>query len=246
MKRFWDQATIAPAEGGWQVELDGKPMRLPSGARLELPGRALAEAVAAEWQAAGGGAKGGETSFAALPLTRLAGTAQERIAPDPEPVILELARYGESDLLCYRAGEPEALVRRQAASWQPWLDWAAATLGARLVVAQGIVHVAQPPEALAALAGAVARHGAHELASLGVVVPALGSLVLALALVAGRLDAPGAHALASLDEIFQQEFWGIDEEAAARQADIARDLAVAERFLRLVQARENGGREAGA
>lgn len=235
MKRFWDEAETVRAPGGFQVLLDGRPMRLPGGGSLFIPGRALAEAMAAEWQAAGT-AKGGEMSFADVPLTRLAGTAQERIAPDPEPVALELARYGETDLLCYRAAEPEALARRQDAEWQPWLDWAAERHGARLRPTTGIMHLAQDPAALAALAVAVAAHPPLMLAGLGVAVPALGSLVLGLAMAEGALGPDAAHALATLDETFQESLWGQDAEAAARRAAVAADLATAGSFLALVRA----------
>ena len=232
MKRFWDSAEVAAEAGGWRVLLDGRPLRLPGGGPLLLDRPALARAVAAEWQAAGT-AKGGEMSYADVPLTRLAGTAQDRIAPNPEPVVLELARYGESDLLCYRAERPDALVRRQAGQWQPWLDWAEATFGARLRVTAGVMPVVQDTRAVAALAQAVAAHDALALAALGIAVPALGSLVLGLALAAGRLDAATAHALATLDETFQEEIWGRVDEAAVRRARIAGEVAVAGRFLEL-------------
>jgi chaperone required for assembly of F1-ATPase len=234
MKRFWDIATVEPAEGGWQVALDGRPMRVPGGAVLTLPTAALARAVAEEWQAAGGG-KGGDTSFAELPLTRIAGTGQERVAAQREPVILELARYAESDLLCYRAAGPSALAARQQAAWQPWLDWAERRHGAKLRVTTGVTYVAQPTESLAALAAAVAAYGAQSLAALGVAVPALGSLVLGLALAEGVLDAARAHALGCLDEMFQEQFWGADAEASARRARVAADVAVAGRFLALLR-----------
>jgi chaperone required for assembly of F1-ATPase len=235
MKRFWDTATSVAEGEGWGVRLDGRPVRLPGGVPLVLPGRALAEAVAAEWNAAGG-AKGGEMSYADVPLTRIAGTAQERIAPDPEPVALEIARYAESDLLCYRAGAPDALVARQEAGWQPWLDWAERRHGARLRVTSGVVHVPQPAEALAALAGAVAVQDAFALAALGVAVPALGSLVLGLALADGALAAGLAHDLSVLDETFQEELWGRDAEAAARRARIRGEIELVGRFLALLRA----------
>jgi chaperone required for assembly of F1-ATPase len=235
MQRFWETAEIEPVAAGWRIVLDGRPVHIPGGAELHLPGRALAAAVAAEWQAAGG-RKGGRTSYAELPLTRIAGTGQVRIAPDPEPVVLELARYGETDLLCYRAAQPAALVERQARRWQPWLDWAAARYGARLTVTTGVVHVPQPAEALAALAAALSALGPMGLAALGVAVPALGSLVLGLALAEGALAAAEAHALATLDETFQEEFWGTDEEALARRRRIGEDIAVAAHFLELLRA----------
>jgi chaperone required for assembly of F1-ATPase len=232
MKRFWTEARVAPQPVGWTVALDGKPVRVPGAGVLTLPTRAMADAVAAEWQAAGG-AVGGEMSYADLPLTRLAGTAQERVAPALEPVVLELARYAESDLLCYRAEHPVTLVRQQAELWQPWLDWAADTHQARLIVTAGISHVAQPPAALAALARAVAVHDAHRLAALGILVPSYGSLVLALAVAAGQLDALAAHELATLDERHQAAQWGWDQEAETRIANVALDVAAAGRFLSL-------------
>jgi chaperone required for assembly of F1-ATPase len=235
MQRFWERAEIVQAPEGWGVLLDGKPVRLPGGARLLLPGQALAASVAAEWQGAGA-RKQGAISYADLPLTRIAGTAQERIAPDPEPVVLALARYGETDLLCYRAPRPDALVRRQAAKWQPWLDWAEARFGARLRVTAGVMHVAQPPEALAALAAALAAAGPFVLAALGVAVPALGSLVLGLALAEGALTPERAHALATLDERYQEEFWGTDAEALARRRKAGEDVAMAAQFLAKLRA----------
>lgn len=234
MKRFWDKAEAVRDGDGWGVRLDGRPVRLPGGAPLLVPGAAVAEAVAEEWGRAGG-AKGGEMSWTDVPLTRLAGTAQERIGPNPEPVALELARYAESDLLCYRADTPPALVARQAELWQPWLDWAAARHGAPLLVTEGIVHVAQPAASLAALASAVARLSPLALAALGVAVPALGSLVLGLALHEGALDGAGAHDLATIDERFQEEMWGRDSEAEKRRANLREDVVLAGRLLDLLR-----------
>ncbi len=232
MKRFWDVAASVATGAVWSVTLDGRPVRVPGGAALALPTLALAEAVAAEWQAAGGGA-GRQTSYAELPLTRLAGTLQERIAPDPEPVALEIARYAQSDLLCYRAARPEALARRQAERWQPWLDWVEATHGAALRVTTGVVHVVQKPAALARLAAAVRAQPVARLAGLGVAVPALGSLVLGLALAERALDADAAAALSLLDEAFQVETWGEDAEAAHRRRHIRAEVALAARFMAL-------------
>jgi chaperone required for assembly of F1-ATPase len=232
MKRFWDRATAEPADGGYTILLDGKPMHLPGGGVLCVTAEPLAEAIAAEWQAAGG-TKGGEMTFADTPLTRLAGTAQQRIAPDPAPTIDAIARYAESDLLCYRADTPPALVERQTREWQPWLDWAAQRYDAPLRVSSGVAYVKQHRGAIAALRTAVAALDVPALTALGIAVPALGSLVLGLALAEGRLDAATAHALGTLDELFQAEAWGEDAEAAARRANIAADIALAERFLRL-------------
>jgi chaperone required for assembly of F1-ATPase len=232
MKRFWDRAEVAPDPGGFRVLLDGRVVRLPGGTPLLLPRRSLAEAVAVEWNAAGGG-KGGEMDWTDVPLTRLAGTSQERVVPDPEPVVLQIARYGEADLLCYRAEGPEVLVRRQREQWQPWLDWAAREYGAGLRVTTGVMHIVQDPQAVAALARVVAAQAPAALAALGVAVPALGSLVLGLAMAAFYLDAATAFALASLDESFQAELWGRDTAAEERRRRMAAEVAVAAQFLRL-------------
>lgn len=232
MRRFWDTAAVTPTEGGFAVLLDGKPMRVPGGKPLTIAAPALAEGIAAEWQHAGG-AKGGELTMDDVPLTRLAGTAQDRIAPDPAPVAAALAQYAETDLLCYRAEHPLALVVRQAHSWQPWLDWAARTYGARLEATTGIIHLRQDPAALEAIRRAMAEQSVLALAALGIAVPLLGSAVLGLALAEGALDAATAHALASLDELFQVEAWGEDAEAASRRQRVSEDIALAERFIRL-------------
>lgn len=237
MRRFWDRATFEACGAGFTVRLDGRPMRLPGGGRLEVPQRALAEAIAAEWQLAGG-RQGGDFTPNDVPLTQLAGTAQERIAPDPAPVVDALARYGETDLLCYRAEAPEKLVRLQARHWQPWLDWAARDLDAPLNVTSGVMHIAQNADALAALRRTLAALDPPALAALGVAVPALGSLVLGLALAAGRLDATEAHRLSVLDELFQEELWGEDATAVARRAQVAAEVVLAVRYLRLSRGEE--------
>jgi len=229
VKRFWIEASAEPTPEGFAILLDGRPMRLPGGAALRVGPEALARAVAAEWQAAGA-----EMSFNDTPLTRLAGTAQERIAPDPFPTIDAIARYGESDVLCYRAETPDTLVARQDASWRPWLDWAASRYDAPLRVTVGVVPIRQHRGSIAALRKAVAGYDPYALAALGIAVPALGSLVLGLALAEGRLEADRAYALGALDELFQAEAWGEDAEAAARRARIAADVALAERLLRLL------------
>jgi len=234
VKRFWEVATFEPSADGFAVLLDGKPMHLPGGGVLRVEAEPLARAIASEWQTAGG-EKGGEMSFADTPLTRLAGTAQQRIAPDPAPTVDAIARYAESDLLCYRAERPLELVERQQRVWQPWLDWIAQAYDAPLRVSTGIAYVKQHRGAVATLRQAVAALDVPALAALGVAVPALGSLVLGLALVEQRLDAATAHTLGVLDELFQAEQWGEDVEAVARRAVIAADIALADRFLRLTR-----------
>jgi chaperone required for assembly of F1-ATPase len=228
---------VAPEGEGFVILLDGKPIHLPGGALLNVSPSPLAQAIADEWQRAGG-AKGGEMSFADTPLTRLAGTAQEKIAPDPKPTVDAIARYAESDLLCYRAETPAALVRRQMHEWQPWLDWAALTYDAPLLVTTGIRHVPQDERAISALRAALSGLDALMLAGLGVAVPALGSLVLGLAMAEGKVDAGTAHHLACLDELFQAELWGHDAEATDRRRRIGQDVELAARFMDLARPAE--------
>ena len=233
MKRVWSTARASETEGGWCVLLDSKPLRIPSGPPLLVPQPALAEAVAAEWQAAG--AATGEMDYTDVPLTRLAGTAQLRIVPDPALTAAAIAAYGETDLLCYRADRPPELALRQDEAWRPWLDWAREELGAALTVTAGIIHVKQHPAALAALHRAVAAENGWVLAGLGIVVPALGSLVLGLALAHGALGPEAAQALSNVDEDYQAELWGVDEQAAARRVRILAELEESARFMALVR-----------
>jgi chaperone required for assembly of F1-ATPase len=228
MRRFWSHAKAARDGEDFHILLDGKPMRLPGGAVLRIGKAALADAIAAEWQAAAE-----DVEAAALPLTQLAATAQSRVAADPAASVAALLRYGETDLLCYRATHPPALVARQAAAWQPWLDWAARALDAPLRATAGVMPIAQPPAALRALERALAAQTIAGLTGLGVAVPALGSLVLGLALASGALDATTAGDLAALEEIVQAQLWGEDGEAAQRRAAIAGEIAQAARFMEL-------------
>ena len=232
MKRFWTHAAAVPDGATWAIELDNKPLRIPGGGTpLRMASHPLAMAIAAEWHGAGA-----TLTMDDLPLTRLAGTAQDRIAPDPAPVAAAMAVYAQSDVLCYRASHPAELVARQDAQWQPWLDWSAERYGARLLPAEGIVHRPQPPDALARLAAAYAALSPDSLAALGIAVPALGSAVLGLALQAGALGAEAAFAVAHLDELFQAEQWGEDASALVRRRHVLHDLALAERYLRLTAA----------
>jgi chaperone required for assembly of F1-ATPase len=230
MRRFWTEVTVASVETGFGIHLDGKPVRLPGGAPLAVPHHALAHAIAGEWRAANATVIPDD-----LPLTRLAGAAIDHVAPDPEALRRNLLAYGRTDLLCYRAETPEALAAHQHAQWQPWLDWAATRYGARLIATHGIIALTQPEPAMQALANALAEQDAWALAGLGVAVPALGSLILGLATTTGALDPGTAHGLARLDQAWQEQRWGIDQEAALRREDVARDIASAVEFVTLTR-----------
>lgn len=235
-RRFWVRAETAPEEGGFAVKLDGRPVRLPGGTVLRVGSRALAEALAEEWQGAGGGQKGGDFTPADLKLTRIAGTMLERIAPDRAAVIGVLMGYAGNDLLCYRARYPALLVERQQQEWDPWLDWLRGRFGVTLRVTDGVMPVDQPAEALAGLQSVLEGLSDGALAVLGVAVPALGSLVLGLALVDGRLTGAQAIACATLDERTQMELWGHDAEQAERLDRLGVDVADAAAFLALLRA----------
>ncbi len=226
MKRFWKQAEAS----GTQVLLDGKPLRIPESGVLTLPTTALAEAVAAEWDAVEG-----EIVRERLLLTQLATTAAQRIAPEPGRTVAALAAYAANDLLCYRAEAPPALVAAQDGAWQSWLDWAAERFAARLVVQRGLMPVSQPGAALESFRSELAALDAVTLAALGVLVPAYGSLVLGLAVAEGAIEAGAAYDLSTLDERFQESVWGEDREAIARRRAIRDDVAAAARFLALAR-----------
>ena len=232
MKRFYKETAVEPAEGGFRVLLDGKPMRTPAKSVLVVPTRPLAEAIAAEWD---GVSDKGEINAALLPLTRLAATGLDRVVTRREQVIADTAKYAGSDLLCYRATAPESLVKLQHDTWQPLLDWAAERYGARLTVVEGISFVDQPEQALASLREAVAAHADLALSALYNLTHTAGSLVIALATAEGRLSSEAASAAAQVDELYQIERWGDDPLAIKHRDGVARDIDAGARFLALLE-----------
>lgn len=230
-ERFYAVVKVRAADQGFEITLDDRPVRTPLGRPLVLPTEALTQAVADEWAA-----QGSEIVPASMPLTGIANTAIDRARNDRDSFRAAVAAYGRSDLLCQRAEAPADLARRQEATWEPWLAWAAERYGARLAVGVGVMPVRQPPEAMLALDNAVAELDEWNLAAAGLAVAAGGSLVLALALIEGCLESGEAFALAVLEEAWQNERWGEDREALARRDAIAADLAAAGRFARLARA----------
>lgn len=208
-KRFWKSTSVIPQGAGFTVTLDDRPLRTPAKAPLVVPTRALAEAIAAEWQA-----QEGEIEPATMPFTRLANSAIDKVAPQHDEVAALLAAYGETDLICHRAAAPPELVRRQAEAWDPMLDWAAQTLGARLVPVAGVIAARQDPEALERLAARTQALGAFELAAFHELVTLTGSLVLGFAALAVVHDSETIWKISRIDEDWQAEHWGQDEEAA--------------------------------
>lgn len=225
MKRFWKTVTIVDGA----IELDGRPVRTPARAALTLPTPQLAEAVAEEWRSVGE-----ELDPRAMPLTGLANAAIDQIAPNPVPFAADLARYGESDLLCYRAELPEPLVARQAAHWDPLLDWARNRYDVHFETTAGIMHRPQPPATIARLQEVVAALDPFRLAALSPLVTISGSLVAALALLEGAADRETVWRAAQLDEDWQIEQWGEDELATRARKVRRADFDAAARFLSLL------------
>ncbi|HEX8643077.1 MAG TPA: ATP12 family protein [Allosphingosinicella sp.] len=227
MKRFYKEAAVADGGG---VTLDSRPVKTPARNALVLPTPALAEAVAAEWNA-----QGKEVRPGTMPLTGLANAAIDRVAPGKEAFAAGLAAYGESDLLCYRAATPASLVARQAAEWDPLLAWARRRYDVDFEVTQGIMHRPQPAATVARLRHAVRAQSSWELAALSPMVTLSGSLIIALALAEDAVAPGAAWSAATLDEAWQAEQWGEDEEAAARLEARRAEFEAADRFLKLLR-----------
>ncbi len=226
MKRFWKDVTVDADRG---VRLDGRPLRTPGRAPLSLPTAGLADAIANEWRTVGD-----DIDPRAMPLTGLANAAIDRIAPDTAAFAAGLAAYGESDLLCYRADGPPDLVTRQAAAWNPPLDWARDRYDVHFEIATGVMHRAQPEATIERLGAAITARPAFELAPLSPIVTITGSLVLALALAERAMTAEAVWTAANLDEDWQVEQWGEDELAVKARETRRRDFDAAAQFLSLV------------
>lgn len=209
-KRFWKEARVQDEAAGFAVSLDGRPVKTPAKRRLLLPTRGFAEAVAAEWDA-----QDDVVDPLSMPFTRSANAALDKVAVQHAEVADMLAAYGDSDLLCYRAEFPQALAKRQADLWNPMLEWASDALSARLEARAGVMHVPQDPKALDALARRVHAMTAFELTGFHDLVSLSGSLILGFAAIEGVQSPKALWDISRLDEIWQAEEWGQDEEAEA-------------------------------
>ena len=225
-KRFYAHVGLVEDPDGFAITLDDKPVRTPSGRALVAPNREIAEGIAAEWDA-----QRETIDPLTMPLTRFANSVIDDVADRVEAVTEDIAKYFGSDLLFYRAGHPEALVAREAAHWDPIVFWAADALGAHFILAEGIVHVRQPDSAIAA-ARAALPSDPWSIAALHVVTTLTGSALLALALMRGVIDQDQAWAAAHVDEDWNIEQWGRDEEIAARRAARLVDFRAAATILR--------------
>lgn len=224
-KRFYAQAGTKPVEGGFGIVLDGKPVRTPSRKLLAAPSKKIADAIAAEWDA-----QQDVINPLTMPMTRLANSVIDGVAGRVDLVAEDIAKYFGSDLLFYRAGHPTELVAREAAHWDPVMFWAADALGAHFILAEGIMHVRQPDQAIAA-ARAALPSDPWAVAALHVVTTLTGSALLALALMQGRLTPDEVWTAAHVDEDWNTQQWGIDEEVAARRAAKLTDFRAAAEVL---------------
>jgi chaperone required for assembly of F1-ATPase len=237
MKRFYRDVSVAPSgRQGHGVLLDGRPVRTPAQQLLVAPSVPLAEAIAVEWRD-----QGDPIRPEAMPLTRLATTAIDRMPGLRQAAIEEAVAYADTDLVCYRAAEPFELVQRQQQAWQPVLGWLSATYGVRLNVTTSVLPVPQPDGAQARLRAAVEELGDWPLVGFHAATTGLGSLALGLALLHGRIDAEAALTASLLDELFEIERWGADLEAARRQDVLRRDVTGAARFLHALHQPSEGG-----
>jgi chaperone required for assembly of F1-ATPase len=228
--RFYKTVSVDSDAGRFRLLLDGKPVRTPAKKQLVLPVRALAEAIAAEWES-----QKVRIDPATMPLTRLANSAIDGVMGREAEVQADIARYAGSDLICYRAEAPPELVRRQAQAWDPVLAWARDALSASFHVARGIMPVSQPAPAAHGVAQAMRAPGAFELAALHVMTTLTGSALLALAHASGRLTVDDAWAAAHIDEDWQISQWGVDAEAKARRDQRWAEMQAASRLLALLR-----------
>lgn len=231
-KRFWRDAEVIPQQNGFAVTLDGRPVRTPAKALLVVPTERLARAIAGEWDA-----QGADVDPLSMPYTRSANAALDKVGPQHAEVAELIAAYGESDLLCYRATAPQCLVDRQAEAWDPVLDWAEDRLEARLRTIPGVIHQPQDPEVLARLSALVHAMDAFTLTAFHDLVGMSGSLVLGFAAVLDHRPAEEIWRLSRVDELWQAEQWGADEEAEKVAAGKQSDYLHAKSFYDLAQRR---------
>lgn len=234
-KRFWTDATVEKDGTGFAIRLDGRSVKTPAKTALVVPSRALADAIAKEWQAVEG-----KIDPNTMPFTRSANAAIDKVSVQFTDVAKMLAAYGGSDLLCYRAESPTALVDRQAAAWDPVLDWAHDVFGARLTTTAGIMPIEQDAKAIETIQKPLFEATVFELTALHDLIALSGSLVLGLAVTQRYLAADAAWALSRVDETWQSEQWGEDEDAA-QMAEIKRKAFLhAAKFHQMAKNTPNG------
>lgn len=227
-KRFWTDVAKEEIADGFVIKLDGRLVKTPAKATLLLPTEAMADAVVLEWAA-----QEGKIDPNTMPVTRSANASVDKVAVQEGEVVAMLADYGDADLICYRATEPQTLVARQSEGWDPMITWAADELGAVLKPRPGVMHEPQAPDSLAALKSHLEKLGPFHLTAMHDLVSITGSLVLGLAVGKFRLTGTEAWSLSRIDDDWQIEQWGEDEEAAFQAEQKRLSLLHAERFLEL-------------
>lgn len=229
MRRFWKEVTLEQSTFGYAVRLDGRPVKTPTRNELALPTQRLADAVVAEWNAV-------EASIdpARMPMTGFANAAIDRVGPDREAFSAAIASYGETDLMCYRAEEGDALAARQAEIWDPWLNWAQGRYDVSFVIVEGIIHKPQPVATLEKLRAAVAARGTFELAAMAKLAHLSGSLIATLAVIERAGAAQDIWNASCLDELWQEELWGADYWAQKNRNDREGEFLQAVQFLDLL------------
>jgi chaperone required for assembly of F1-ATPase len=230
VKRFWKDVSVEPEGERWAIRLDARAVKTPARAALAVPTKALADAIADEWRAAGE-----EIDPGAMPLTGLANAAIDRVAPDRHAFAADLARYAEADLACYRAEGPRALIEPQEQQWNRLLGWARRRYDVDFVTTSGLLHVAQPAATVERLSHAVTALDPFRLAGLSPLVTIGGSLVAALAVLEKAITPDEAWDAVSVDERWQLEQWGEDAEAKAALENRRRDFLAAATFLELLE-----------
>ena len=226
LKRFWTEASVSETEGGYAVLLDGRGVKTPAKTSLVVPTVELARAIADEWDA-----QEGTIDPTTMPFTRSANAAIDKVTHQFDEVVNLLAEYGETDLLCYRADAPVELTQRQAKAWDPLLGWAKDTFGADLSPAMGVMFVEQPAQSLKQLKSALLDQSVFQLTATYDLISISGSLILGLAVCKGKISAQEAWDLSRIDEMWQIEQWGEDEEAAAVAEIKANSMRHAGRFF---------------
>jgi chaperone required for assembly of F1-ATPase len=230
LKRFYETVAVTKVDGGYHITLDTRPVRTPGGETVLVQNRALADALAAEWDA-----QKMHIEFSTMGINQLVNSAIDRGGVDRAVLADELAAYGSTDLLCYRAEGPTALMARQVAAWDPLLDWAETRYGARLRVTSGIVAIEQDATALAALQARIAAADPFQLVALRAAVGICGSLIVGLAVAEGHLDIERAWQVVNIDEDWQKEKWGEDAQATANRAGAFAAFAKAGHMLQVLE-----------
>ncbi|MBO6949612.1 MAG: ATPase [Rhodospirillales bacterium] len=227
-RRFYKNVGVEDADGGFLIVLDARPVKTPGKASVVVATRALAEAIASEWDA-----QGEKIDPHAMPLTQIACTAIDKVAPNRDEISAQVVRYAGADLLCYRVDNPADLVARQLEEWQPVLDWLATAQGIALRTTTGLIAEDQDPVAMERALAAVDTLDDHELAAMAVMVQTTGSFALTMAVINGHLGWERAADASQLDEIYQSELWGADREAEQRLRGLRNDIEAAARYLTL-------------